>query len=108
MLRGLVRATLPLTLCKRDEVVGQVPSPSPSELCDRFRDKTVLTVGGTKGIGKAASTILSDAGAKVTVVGRSATPPGVAADLSTVSGCIQLVASLAADAQASAKDGDGQ
>jgi NAD(P)-dependent dehydrogenase (short-subunit alcohol dehydrogenase family) len=46
--------------------------------------------------GRAIADTLSAAGAQVVVVGRSAAPPGVAADLSTVGGCLALVAELRA------------
>ena len=93
--RALFRATLPLTLCPRDTNCGVVEEKTIDQLADSFKGKKVLCVGGTKGIGKATADVIREAGGKVTVVGRTATPPtGIAADLATVSGCKELTAAL--------------
>ena len=77
--RALFRATLPLSLCPVDTEVGTAEKKSISDLAASFSGKACLIVGGTRGIGKATAEVLSQAGAKVTVVGRSATGPGRAA-----------------------------
>ena len=89
--RALFRATLPLALEPRDELLGSAAAFDP----EAFVGKPVLVVGGTRGIGKAIADVLTAAGAKVVIVGRSAVPPaGVAADLSSVAGCRALVDAL--------------
>lgn len=66
-----------------------------------------MVVGGTRGIGRAIACTLREAGAHVTIVGRSAVPfahvtkaspdcEAFAADLATTGGCRKLVAEVAA------------
>ena len=94
--RAFVRATLPAALQPRDESVGSVALLADGDLQDAFSGASVLIVGGTKGIGSAIAGTLSAAGAKVVVVGRSASPPDVPGDLSTVAGCLDVVEALKA------------
>ena len=99
MLRPLVKAALPLAMQPFDDEVGRVVG-STDDLRSKFEGKRVLAVGGTKGIGKAIVTCLSTLGADVVSVGRTAAPPtGVAADLSTIAGCQDLVAKLTEDSR---------
>lgn len=71
---------------------------SIAELEAIYGGTVVLVVGGTRGIGLAITDTLLAAGATVIVVGRSAkyvSPTlGVAADLSTVVGCMQAVTDI--------------
>lgn len=87
------RATLPLALCPYDEQCGEVPPKwNVAELEPSYSGKTILVVGGTKGIGKAVADIITKAGGRVIVVGRSAVDgnDSMQADLSTVQGCKDL------------------
>lgn len=89
--RALVRATLPLALCPYDSDCSVAEAKTVEELMPAYSGKSVLAVGGTKGIGKATADIVRAAGGLVTVVGRSATAAdGIPADLSTVKGCKAL------------------
>ena len=100
MLAPLFRATLPLTLQPADDEVGRVEIASVEELQAAYKGKAALIVGGTRGIGRAIADVLADAGAHVLVVGRSASKDslphltGIPADLSTVAGCFDAVASV--------------
>ena len=87
------RATLPLALCAYDEQCGEgEPKWNVTDLEPSYKDKTILVIGGTKGIGKAVADIIKQAGGRVIVVGRSAKdgPNSMEADLSTVQGCKDL------------------
>ena len=102
--RGLMR----LGSCPLDETVGIAAAvSSPSELSPTYEGKRVMVVGGTRGIGRAIASTLREAGAHVTVVGRSAVPfthvskassdcEAFAADLSTTVGCRKLVSEVVA------------
>ena len=102
--RGLMR----LGSCPLDATVGIAAAvSSPSELSPVYEGKRVMVVGGTRGIGRAIACTLREAGAHVTVVGRSAVPfahvtkaspdcEAFAADLATTGGCRKLVAEVAA------------
>ena len=103
--RGLMR----LGSCPLDATVGIAAAvSSPSELSPVYEGKRVMAVGGTRGIGRAIVCTLREAGAHVTVVGRSAVPfahvtpkaspdcEAFAADLSTTVGCRKLVSEVAA------------
>ena len=91
VLSGLVRATLPLTLCPFDSECGVADAKTQKELAQTYKGKRALCVGGTKGIGKATADTIRATGGLVTVVGRSATAPdGISADVSTVKGCKEL------------------
>ena len=97
LFRGIVR----LGSCPLDDDLGNVAAvASPSDLCEAYRGKRAMTVGGTRGIGAAIVSTLRAAGAQVTVVGRSAAPTeafdAFAADLSTVAGCRQLIDDVSA------------
>ena len=84
--------------CPLDATVGNVAAVSfPSELSPAYKGKRAMVVGGTRGIGSAIACTLREAGAHVTVVGRSAQPTqaAFAADLATVAGCRKLVAAVA-------------
>jgi len=95
--RALFRAVLPLQMEPADDSVGAAEYLSGDQLCAAFQGKHVIIVGGTKGIGRSIADVLREAGAKVIDVGRSAAPPdGVAADLSTASGCHALADALEA------------
>ena len=95
-MQALFRATLPLTLQASDDLVGCAESSTIGELRAQYEGRRALVVGGTRGIGLAITDALMSAGASVVTVGRSAQPPsGVSADLSTVSGCKDLVKRIA-------------
>lgn len=91
-LRALFRAALPLTLCPPDAECATADKKTVEQLADANKDKHVLCVGGTRGIGKATADVIRRAGGRVTVVGRSAEEArdGISADLSTVGGCQDL------------------
>ena len=93
--RALVRTALPLALQPRDQTIGCAPLLDDAALADQYKGKRVLIVGGTRGIGAATARVLEAAGGEVTVVGRSAAgASGVAADLSTVAGCLEAASQL--------------
>ena len=99
MFRSLFRSTLPLTLEPKDEETGRTTLLDDEQLREAYQSKTVLIVGGTRGIGQSIATALSNVDAKAVVVGRSAdTQNGVPADLSTVAGCNSLLSTLEAAA----------
>ena len=105
--RALFRAVIRAGSTAKDEQVGDATAvASVAELRSAYEGKRALVVGGTRGIGAAIAGTLREAGASVTIVGRSCAPvmPGdgnkhhaFAADLSTVSGCRRLAADLVAD-----------
>lgn len=96
-MRAIFKAFLPLTLTPVDSVVDKGQVLDSASLRKNFCGKRVLVVGGTKGIGASiVDTLRELGGADVTCVGRSARTisGGVAADLFTVKGCLDLVDSL--------------
>src|SRR3569832_1497574 len=56
-----------------DESIGVIETLSVEELRVMFQDKRVLIVGGTRGVGFGLAKAVAQAGAKVTIVGRSHT-----------------------------------
>ena len=92
--------------CPLDTTVGNVTAVSaPADLSPTYEGKRVMVVGGTRGIGRAIACTLREAGAHVTIIGRSAVPfahvtkaspacDAFAADLATVVGCRKLVAEV--------------
>ncbi len=55
----------------KDPVVGDVQPVHEEVLRTRFRGKTALVVGATRGIGRGTALALASAGASVSIVGRS-------------------------------------
>lgn len=99
--RLLFRAMVRLGSTPLDDEIGNVEAvASPSDLGAAYRGKRAIVVGGTKSIGATIVTTMQSAGAKVTVVARSAvatdTTDAFAADLSTVAGCEKLIDDIAA------------
>jgi NAD(P)-dependent dehydrogenase (short-subunit alcohol dehydrogenase family) len=86
---------LPLSLQPRDELTGRADLLSGDGLRAAYEGKSVLVIGGTKGIGRATADVMRTAGAKVVVVGRSAAAHDLPGDLSTNTGCHALVKLLA-------------
>lgn len=119
---AIFRSALRLASCPLDPVVGVAPPFSGASAADGLlQGRRALVVGGTRGIGRGIALALANNAASVTIVGRSrgdavvramtergrkataatSTPPPVfnshAFDLSTVGGCVALVAELAQD-----------
>ena len=94
--RALMRLMLPLTLNPADNEIGAVtPMPTIDDLVPTYAGKRCLVVGGTRGIGRATAGVLRRAGAKLTVIGRSAeAPEGIAGDISTVAGALDIAERL--------------
>jgi NAD(P)-dependent dehydrogenase (short-subunit alcohol dehydrogenase family) len=84
---------------KRDVLHAPVQRSTPAELRTAIAGKRFLMVGGTKGIGFAATKLLVKYNGLVTVVGRAMQEPlddvtFKRADLSTVKGCMELANEL--------------
>lgn len=71
-IRPLLRQLFLLNTGPLDESIGFVPLLSTEELASHVKGKRALLIGGTRGVGYGTALALAQAGAHVTVVGRSA------------------------------------
>jgi len=64
---------LSLNLAPADDALGVIPVLTPDELANHYAGKKALLIGGTRGIGYGTALAMAQAGAGVTLVGRSET-----------------------------------
>lgn len=60
-----------LSLAPADKTIGKIPVLSQKELSNSFAGKKALLIGGTRGVGYGTALAIAQAGADVTLVGRS-------------------------------------
>ncbi|KAL3783242.1 hypothetical protein HJC23_001149 [Cyclotella cryptica] len=110
-IRPLINYFFWLKASPLDKAVGPVPVLSKEQLSSHVKGKNALLVGGTRGVGYGTALALAAAGARVTIVGRSANSGSravteiknaidsgavnfISGDIGTVCDCMKLIRKL--------------